>query len=271
MTAPRIGVTGLTRTVSGAERSLVNAAYVRSVTRAGGIPLILSPLIDTGHTAELLDAIAGLMLTGGEDVDPACYGQPRHPRLGNVDPARDAFELALFRAAWDRGLPVLAICRGIQLVNVALGGTLWQDIPSQRPEALPHDQPSGRDDRTHPVGIQPGSRLARALGVTRCDVNSFHHQSIRDLAPGLIVTGQAPDGEIEGVESGSGLPWLLAVQWHPEEFHHDGGAPDQGLFAALLREAASGVRQPPPRAAAGTLSEPAGMAPRPGGVGGPDY
>lgn len=236
MNAPRIGITGNVRTFSGADRTGVNAAYVRAVLRAGGIPLILSPLIAPAHTARLLDAIDGLVLSGGEDVDPAHYGHVPHPGLGSVDPSRDASELALFREARARGMPVLAICRGIQLVNVALGGTLWQDIPSERPGAIPHAQGADRDQRTHPVELTPGSRLALALGATRCDVNSFHHQSIRDVAPGLLVTGVAPDGEIEGVESPPEDAWLLAVQWHPEEFHHHGAAPDHGLFEALLEE-----------------------------------
>ncbi len=126
-------------------------------------------------------------------------------------------------------------------MNVALGGTLWQDIPSERPGALAHNPGTARDDRIHPVEIVPGSRLAAALMTTRCEVNSFHHQSIRDLAPGLVVTATAPDGEIEGVEDPAGAPWLLAVQWHPEEFHGHDTAPDQGLFQALIREAAGVV------------------------------
>jgi putative glutamine amidotransferase len=156
-----------------------------------------------------------------------------------VDQQRDAFELAIFRDARAAGLPVLAICRGIQLINVAMGGTLWQDLPSERPASLTHAQASHRDDRTHAVDLVAGSRLAEALGTTRCHVNSFHHQSIRDLAHGLTVSGRAPDGEIEGVESADDGPWLLAVQWHPEEFHHHGEAPDHGLFDALVREAAA--------------------------------
>ena len=241
MTAPRIGITGITRTVSGADRTGVNAAYVRAVLRAGGVPLVLSPLVGVAHNGVLLDALDGLVLSGGEDVDPAHYGQVPHPDLGAVDPLRDAFELAIYRDASARRLPVLAICRGIQLVNVALGGTLWQDIPSERPEALAHAQGTGRDDRTHPVDLTPGSRLARAVGTTRCEVNSFHHQSIRDLAPGLRVTARAPDGEIEGVEMAEDEAWLLAVQWHPEEFHQHGEAPDHGLFDALIREARRGT------------------------------
>jgi putative glutamine amidotransferase len=240
---PRIGLTGVTRAVSGVDRTGVNAAYVRSVIQAGGVPLILSPLLDEQHHAILLDQLDGLVFTGGEDVGPAHYGATPHPRLGDVDPVRDRFELGLFRASRASRLPVLAICRGIQLVNVALGGTLWQDLPSERPDALPHVQPTGRDQRTHPVEITPGSRLARALAATRLEVNSFHHQAIRTLASGLVVTATAPDGAIEGVESQDPDPWLLAVQWHPEEFHREGSAPERGLFGALVREAGEFARE----------------------------
>jgi putative glutamine amidotransferase len=243
MKAPFIGVTGVTRNVSGADRVSLNAAYPLAVLRAGGIPLVLSPLIGTGHNEEILDAIDGLVLSGGEDIDPAFYNQPRHPRLGDVDPVRDAFEIALFRDAQVRALPVLAICRGIQLVNVALGGTLWQDIPSEVPGALNHNPGTERDARTHLVEITPGSRLAAALGGTRFEVNSFHHQAIRDLAPGLAVTATSPDGIIEGGEGSAQDPWLLAVQWHPEEFHRQDEAPDHGLFGALMKQARDYRRQ----------------------------
>ena len=235
MSAPRIGVTGVTRNISGMDRVNLNAAYPLAVLRSGGIPLVLSPLIGTDHNEAILDAIDGLVLTGGEDIDPAFYNQPRHPRLGAVDPVRDGFEIALFRDAQSRGLPVLAICRGIQLVNVALGGTVWQDIPSEVPGAINHNPGTARDARTHPVDVTPGSRLAAALGGTRFDVNSFHHQAVRNLAPGLKVTATAPDGIIEGAEGSDQDPWLLAVQWHPEEFHRQDQAPDHGLFGALIR------------------------------------
>jgi putative glutamine amidotransferase len=238
VSAPRIGITGTTRSYSGAERSTVNAAYVRSVIRTGGIPLVLPPLMGDAHAEAVVDVLDGLVLSGGEDVDPRHYGEVPHPTVrDNVDPLRDAQELALFREAWKQGKPVLAICRGIQLVNVALGGSLWQDLPSDRPDGLRHNQPDGRTARTHPVELTPGSRLADAVGATRFEVNSFHHQAIRNLAPGLRVTARAPDGEIEGVETAEGAPWLLGVQWHPEEFHHHDGAPDHGLFHALVEQA----------------------------------
>jgi putative glutamine amidotransferase len=223
----------------GAERSTINTAYLRSVTRAGGIPLLLAPVIPPRHAAALVQGLDGLLLTGGEDVDPACYHQEPIPELERVDPERDAFELALFRAAWNAQVPTLAICRGQQLVNVALGGTLWQDLPSQVGRDITHSHPGNRTDRSHSVAVHAGSRLARALQTEHLEVNSFHHQAIRDLAPPLRASGLASDGIIEGVETDDASPWVLGVQWHPEEFYREEVAPDAGLFEALVRKAAS--------------------------------
>ena len=236
MSAPRIAVSGVRREWGGVGRMGVNAAYVESVTRAGGIPLILPPAIAAEHAAAALEGVEGLLLTGGEDIDPACYCTDPVPQLGPVDAARDRFELALFDAARARGLPVLGICRGLQLVNVALGGALWQDLPTERPSALRHDRDDARDARTHDVAIAAGSRAAAALGVTALAVNSFHHQGVRTLAPGLVATGHAPDGLVEAIEGADG-GWLLAVQWHPEEMLGDSSAPDGGLFLALVEAA----------------------------------
>jgi putative glutamine amidotransferase len=159
-----------------------------------------------------------------------------------VDSARDAFELALFQAARERGVPILGICRGLQLINVALGGTLWQDLPSERRGSGEHDPTTPRDTRVHPVTLLPESRVARALGTTALTPNSFHHQGIRDLAPGLVATGWAADGLIEAVEATEGDGWLLAVQWHPEEMYADPAAPERGLFRALVAAASAPER-----------------------------
>ncbi|HEU5169093.1 MAG TPA: gamma-glutamyl-gamma-aminobutyrate hydrolase family protein [Gemmatimonadales bacterium] len=237
MSAPRVALSAVVRRWEDADRATVNAAYVHSVANAGGIPLILSQIMGPGLAARALDGCDALLLSGGEDVDPAHYGAPPSPALRSPDPARDAFELALFRTARERGLPVLGICRGIQLINVALGGTLWQDLPSERPGPVYHDSPVARTARTHEVRLAPGSRAARALGAQTLIPNSFHHQGIRDLAPGLVATGWAADGLIEVAESADGDAWLLAVQWHPEEMHAEPGSPEQGLFRALVQEA----------------------------------
>jgi putative glutamine amidotransferase len=235
---PRIAVSGVLRDWHDARRAGVNAAYVRAVAQGGGVPLILSQLMGNGNAARALDGCEGLVLTGGEDIDPSYYGAEPSAGLGSVDAERDRFELALFAAARSAGLPILGICRGIQLINVALGGTLYQDLPSERPGPVDHNPDAARNARTHHVCLAPGSRAAHALGVDRLVPNSFHHQAIRDLAPPLVASGWSDDGLIEAVESGGDDGWLLAVQWHPEEMHADLLAPEGGLFKALVEEAA---------------------------------
>ena len=239
MSTPRIGLTGVVRRWDDAERSGVNGAYLRAVTGAGGAPIVLSPLAGVANVESLLEGVDGVVLTGGEDVDPSFYGATPSPKLGTVDRERDRFELALFAEAQRRSLPVLAICRGIQLVNVALGGTLWQDLLTERPGPVQHAAGGARDQRSHAISIASGSRLADTLGRTALQVNSFHHQAIRDLAEQLVASAWAEDELVEGVESGPGAPWLLGVQWHPEEMHAERAAPDAGLFAALVRESVS--------------------------------
>ena len=208
-----VAVTAPRRTDEGRERVALNSAYVVALVRAGLVPVIVPPLLDPARAPEVLDHVQGLVLTGGNDVDPARYHASPHPKLGETDPARDAVELALLAGAEARGLPTLAICRGIQLLNVALGGTLYQDLATERPSAIEHAGPGAR----HPLRVQPGSLLARAVGASARSVISRHHQAIRDLAPGLRATAWAADDLIEGVERANGAPWTLAVQWHPED------------------------------------------------------
>jgi len=239
VSAPRIGVSGVLRTWDGADRTGVNAAYARSVLTAGGIPIILSPLIGPSFASRALDGLDALVLTGGEDMHPAWYGAEPSPHLNPPSRERDLFELAAFAAARQRGLPVLGICRGIQLVNVAMGGTLYQDLPSERPGPVSHDPGGDRQARTHGVRLVEGSRAAIALGTAALTVNSFHHQAVERLADGLIATGWSEDGLIEAVESPAEAPWLLAVQWHPEEMNADARAPDRGLFRAVVDAAAA--------------------------------
>lgn len=236
MSAPRVGISGRIALVEGAERAGVNAPYARAVEGAGGVPLIFPP-VDAAHAPALLDAVDALLLSGGADIDPVHYRAAPHAALGRIEPERDALEFALLREAQARKLPVLAICRGLQLVNVALGGTLWQDLPS---EVAPHPQSRARTDRAHPVRMMEGSRLGDTLAVQRSSVNSFHHQAIRDLAPGLAAVAWSDDGIVEGIEVVAEW-WLLGVQWHPEEFWAERGAPDLRLFEALVT-AAAGVR-----------------------------
>jgi putative glutamine amidotransferase len=208
-----VAVTAPRRLVEGRERVALNTAYVRALERAGLVPLAVPTMLDPDRAAAALAAVRGLVLTGGEDVAPERYGAVPHPRLGAVDPVRDAAELSLIAAARARRLPVLAICRGIQILNVALGGTLYQDLDSERPGSVPH-----AGEQTHALRVEPGSLVARTLGTQSATVNSRHHQAIRDLAPGLKAVAWAEDGVIEAVEPvDAGAPWMVAVQWHPED------------------------------------------------------
>ena len=215
-TLPPVAVTATTEIIRGALRVRVNAAYATAIRGAGLLPLVL-PVLDPADADAALDDVAGLVLTGGEDVSPARYGSAPHPELGDTHDGRDAFEIALVEAARARGLPTLAICRGIQILNVALGGTLVQDIPSEWKDSIVHDGEWPRSARVHEVDVTPGSRLARALGTERPVVNSMHHQAVRTVASPLATVARAPDGIVEGVEWPTDDWWMVGVQWHPEE------------------------------------------------------
>jgi putative glutamine amidotransferase len=228
-----VAVTATIKDEQDVRRLRLNAAYTSALGNAGLIPLVVPPLTGESDAAEILERVDGLVLTGGEDIDPSWYGAPPHAKLGEVQKERDATEIAIVRAARERGLPTLAICRGIQLVNVAFGGTLVQDIPSERPNSLPHNPAGPRDRRTHSVDIIPDSALARAIGAEKIEVNSFHHQCPDRIAPGLRVTATAPDGIVEGLESDDAGWWMLAVQWHPEELDRTSEPWDRGLFSAF--------------------------------------
>ena len=212
-----VAVTGRRSASAGRERVVLNAAYVAAVQRAGLVPLMVPPMLAPPAGVAALEHVSGLVLTGGEDVAPARYGAAPHPKLEETDPVRDTLEVALISAARARGLPLLGICRGIQILNVALGGTLYQDLPSERPGPIDHANEDGR----HPVTLAPHSRVGTALGATAASVNSRHHQAIRDLAPGLRACAWAPDGVVEAVEGTDGDSWTMAVQWHPEDDGED--------------------------------------------------
>ena len=237
MSAPRIGVTGVVRSWDGAERTGVGAGYLRSVLAAGGVPILLSPLIGPSFAARALDGVDGLLLSGGEDIDPAWYGEVQSPHCHPPNRERDLFELAIFAAARQREMPILGICRGIQVVNVGLGGSLYQDLPSDRPGPVDHNPTAARSARSHEVTLAAGSRAASALGAERVGVNSLHHLAVKTRAPELVASGWTEDGLIEAVETPADTPWLLAVQWHPEEMHAEHAAPERGLFRALVEAA----------------------------------
>jgi putative glutamine amidotransferase len=222
----------------GADRMRLSANYIRSAEGAGLVPVAVPPLSDPARAAEIVRVSGGVLLTGGEDVDPSLYGARPHPTVIGTNPLRDATELALVAAAREQRRPVLAICRGIQLLNVAMGGTLVQDLPSQRPSDVKHDQPHDREARTHDVAIAAGSKLAAATGATAIAVNSYHHQAVDRLADGLRLTATAPDGVIEGAEADDPEWWVVAVQWHPEDLTSDTRAWDRGIFRAFAEQVA---------------------------------
>jgi len=215
--------------------------YVRALT--GAVPWLVPLLPDDEATLRAVyEHLDGVFLTGGVDVDPASYGEPRHELCDRTDPPRDATELALIRWAVADKKPVLGVCRGIQALNVACGGSLYQDVTAQHPRAIKHDYfPTAdrypRDYLAHPVRVGAGSRLASVLGAEQVQVNSMHHQGIKALAAGLRATAHAPDGLIEGVEKPD-AGFVIGVQWHPEELAEQ-HAPMRRLFAAFV-EACNG-------------------------------
>ena len=232
LTTPVVALTSTTKDIGGMMRVRLNEAYVRAARSAGLIPLVLPP-IEPEALGPVLDSVAGVILTGGEDVDPSEYGETASPKTDPPHRPRDKCELAVARLAHDRRVPTLAICRGIQVVNVAFGGTLIQDIASECATTIKHDQSKEREMRVHEVRIAPSSALASAVGATDITVNSSHHQAIARTADGLRVTATAPDGIIEGAEWTADDWWMLAVQWHPEELIGDAADWDRGLFRAF--------------------------------------
>ena len=232
---PLIGITTKGRGDDG--RMKLNARYVDAVRRAGGVPLLLPP--GEPDLEPLLETLDGLILTGGGDVDPALYGGAMHPRVYDVDAERDASELALARTADAHGLPTFGICRGAQVLNVALGGTLVEHLPDEVGETLTHAPRPGSaadDYEHHEVAVTPGSKLAATLDGDSCTGASWHHQAVRRVAPGLEVVARASDGTIEAFEKRD-HPWLVAVQWHPEATAA-GDPAQQRLFDALVAAAA---------------------------------
>src|ERR1700722_19343982 len=218
---PVIGIATQTLAAVPGERPacwVMGRSYIEELRKVGAIPWII-PLVphDTETLQNIFDRLDGVFITGGVDVDPSHYGESKLPLCGDTDPDRDAVEMALLRHALNRNLPILAVCRGIQILNVTCGGTLYQDVRSQVPTALKHDhfptaEKPSRKFLAHEISVRPRSRLGGILGDEVVPVNSMHHQAIKDLAPNLAPTAYATDGIIEAVESVDG-GYLIAVQW----------------------------------------------------------
>jgi putative glutamine amidotransferase len=215
-------------------------SYMRAVERAGGLPVALPPL-ERENVDQLLGKLSGLLLTGGLDLDPACYGAEPHPELGPIDHAVDVFEIELCRQADRRGMPILGICRGTQVLNVARGGSLIQHLPDFTDGTIQHRQKEPGDQTTHEVRVAPDSGLAQTTGGGPVDVNSFHHQAIDRLGIGLRPVAWAKDGVIEAVEGEQADGRLvLGVQWHAETLV--GEAEQLALFERLVQAAMLGAQ-----------------------------
>jgi putative glutamine amidotransferase len=221
--------------------------YLEAIEAAGGVPMVIPPMRPEA-VAALVDGLAGVCLSGGPDIHPAVYGDRPHPRLGPTEVELDAFELDLLGAADRRGLPVLAICRGAQMVNVARGGTLHQHLPDAVGEVVRHRQTVPAGVPTHSVGVAGGTLLEEIVGDGILEVNSFHHQSVREIGEGLRATAWAPDGTVEAFE-GVDERFVLGVQWHAEGLTSlDRHA---ALFTAFVRACADGTDDDADRVLAG--------------------
>jgi putative glutamine amidotransferase len=238
--SPLIGITCMTILAENYSPRLgMSLSYVNALLKAGAAPLLIPHIADKAVLRAVYERLDGLLLPGGGDIDPVHYGESRHENCNEPSAERDDTELALARWAMDGEMPVLAICRGIQVLNVALGGSLYQDIQAQIPGAERHDWYPGypRDHLPHSVELDPQARLAHIVGASLLPVNSLHHQSLKDVAPGLTVVARAPDGVIEAVEAVD-HPFAIGVQWHPEELA-SGDARAQRLFDAFVQASSS--------------------------------
>jgi len=237
MTPPLVGLTtSHTTSQSGLAQVSLTEAYVNALVHAGAAPILIPIGLPETTLQAIIHRLDGIVFTGGGDVHPDRYASQMHPLVDDIDPSRDQAEIQLIHNVCKENIPFLGICRGLQVINVALGGTLYEDILDQRPNSQRHQYSPGwsRNHLAHEVQIQSGSHLAEILGTKTASVNSFHHQGIRELANGLRATAVAPDGLIEAIEL-PGHPFALAVQWHPEWLTEDEAM--QRLFRELVHTA----------------------------------
>lgn len=239
MKKPIIGISGSILTdgsgsFASYERAYVNDDYVQAVVRAGGIPYII-PIVPSEDVIKAqVENVDAIIMSGGQDVNPLLYGEEPKPELGGLLPKRDTFDMALIKTALEMKKPILGICRGEQILNVTMGGTLYQDLKYIPGWFVKHNQQNLPDFPTHSVEVEKDSKLAEIIG-TENYVNSFHHLAIKDVAPGFKVVARAKDGVIEGIEKEGDL-FVLAVQWHPEMLAKKHKAM-QDIFDRLIKEA----------------------------------
>ena len=232
---PVIGIPAHRHSQPGFDAYRVRDTYPAAIVAHGGLPVVLTPGEPKAAKA-YLDLIDGLLVPGGSDVDPRHYDEPAHPNLGAVDEELDRLELELIRRAYERDMPILAICRGMQSLAVALGGSLYQDLPTQIEGERHEVREHGREHLAHAINLDPRSRLAEILGRESISVNSFHHQAVRDMPDGLTASGWAGDGIMEAAEAPS-KRFVVAVQCHPEELWREAEPAFGRLFAAFVEAA----------------------------------
>jgi putative glutamine amidotransferase len=239
MSQPFIGITTRqTQTPEGLQAFSLLRAYVDAILEAGGVPVLIPASLPVSYVPTLLERLDGLILSGGGDIHPQFFPGEPHPLIEGVDVERDALELTLARRAVESQKPLLGICRGCQVLNVALGGTLYTHIPDQREGSVNHSRPgTERRALAHAVRLQPQSLLAEILGQEMLQVNSLHHQGIASVGNGLRPNAWAEDGLIEGIELPH-APFVIGVQWHPEWLTDQEAM--RRLFARLVREASKG-------------------------------
>jgi len=231
----RIGVS--CGTVPEGGKLVLDLEYVEAILRTEAIPLVIPPDLPEESLAEILQNLDGLLLSGGPDVDPVHFGEEPLPGMGRIDPGRDRVELGLARLALETGMPVLGICRGAQVLNIAAGGDIFQDLPSQAGPLLRHaQQPTPMTYPTHAVRVETGSRLNAITKTETLRVNTWHHQAVRKVAPGFAVSATAEDGVIEAIEK-AGATFVMGVQFHPESMARGGSQIATLLFEAFVASA----------------------------------
>lgn len=223
---------------SGYERIYVNKDYVDAVIKNGAIPLMIPFTDDINVIKEQIKSIDGLILSGGHDVYPINYNEEPSQKLGQVFPERDLFDMTLLSEAKKLNLPILGICRGMQLINVAEGGSLYQDLSYIPGEVIKHSQNDKPYYKTHSLILEKGTKLHEIMGLDSCLINSFHHQTVKDVAPGFVVSGRAKDGVVEAIES-INYSFLIGLQWHPEMLHKNDELANN-IFKALISNASKG-------------------------------
>ncbi len=228
---PLIGITA----TNGSRTSLPNT-YWQAIEDAGGIPVIIPVSDDAAMLAQLLERLDGVLLSGGGDVAPEFFGERPHEAMGQVDSMRDRCELAILHLTQKSGIPVLGICRGVQMINVAYGGTLWQDLPAQYSDSIAHRQHVSGNIGTHTITINRSSRLSEALQADSYAVNTFHHQAVKDVARGFSATAHTADGAVEAIEAADGRP-IWGVQFHPEIMTTAGDVNMAAIFITFIDDA----------------------------------